>query len=43
MKSARLTCITAIGLLVALAIPVSLAAQEHQDHKSDRKHSSRSD
>jgi probable HAF family extracellular repeat protein len=29
MKSARLTCITTIALLVAPAIPVSLAAQEH--------------
>lgn len=29
MKSARLTCITAIALLVALAIPVSPTAQEH--------------
>src|SRR5208283_4002851 len=29
MKSAKLKCITAIALLVALAIPVSLAAQEH--------------
>jgi probable HAF family extracellular repeat protein len=29
MKSAKLMCITAIALLVALAIPISLAAQEH--------------
>jgi probable HAF family extracellular repeat protein len=29
MKSAKLTCITAMSLLVALAIPVSLAAQKH--------------
>jgi probable HAF family extracellular repeat protein len=29
MKSSKLTCITAMALLVALAIPVSLAAQEH--------------
>jgi probable HAF family extracellular repeat protein len=29
MKSARLMCITAVALLLALAIPVSLAAQEH--------------
>jgi probable HAF family extracellular repeat protein len=35
MKSAKLMCITATGLLVALAVPVSLAAQEHptQQHK----------
>jgi probable HAF family extracellular repeat protein len=31
MKSAKMTCVTAIALLVALAIPVSLAAQEHQN------------
>jgi hypothetical protein len=29
MKSKKLICISAIALLVALAIPVSLAAQEH--------------
>jgi hypothetical protein len=29
MKSEKLTCITAMALLVVLAIPVSLAAQEH--------------
>jgi probable HAF family extracellular repeat protein len=29
VKSAKLTCITAMAVLVALAIPVSLAAQEH--------------
>jgi probable HAF family extracellular repeat protein len=29
MKSAKLMCITAVALLVTLAIPVSLAAQEH--------------
>jgi probable HAF family extracellular repeat protein len=37
MKSKKLMCITAIALLVALAIPVSLAAQEHhtKHHKYD--------
>jgi hypothetical protein len=30
MKSAKLMCITVVALLVALAIPVSLAAQEHK-------------
>jgi hypothetical protein len=29
MKSEKLMCIAAIALLGALAIPVSLAAQEH--------------
>ena len=29
MKSEKLMCVTAMALLVALAIPVSLGAQEH--------------
>jgi hypothetical protein len=29
MKSTRPVCITAIGLFAALAIPVSVAAQDH--------------
>jgi probable HAF family extracellular repeat protein len=33
MKSRILTCITAMMLFAALAIPVRLAAQDHQDNK----------
>jgi hypothetical protein len=34
MKSRFLNCITATALLVALAIPVSLAAQEQQSNRT---------
>jgi hypothetical protein len=33
MKSRTLTCITAIALFAALAIPVRLAAQDDRDHQ----------
>jgi hypothetical protein len=35
MKSRTLTCISALTLFAALAIPVRLAARDHQD---DHKH-----
>jgi len=38
MKSRIFTCITAMTLFAALAIPVGLAAQDKQDHNNDRKH-----
>jgi probable HAF family extracellular repeat protein len=38
MKSRTLTCITAIALFAVLAIPVRLAAQANQDHKSKHHH-----
>ena len=38
MKSKTLTCITAMTLFAALAIPVRLAAQAKQDHKSKHHH-----
>jgi probable HAF family extracellular repeat protein len=33
MKSGRFTCITAIALFAALAVPVSVAAQKHRHYK----------
>ncbi len=38
MKSRTLTCITAMTLLAALAIPVRLAAQDNRDQSNDHKH-----
>jgi probable HAF family extracellular repeat protein len=38
MKSRMLLCITAVALFVVLAIPVRLAAQDHQQHKNNHKH-----
>ena len=38
MKSRTLTCIAAITLFAALAIPVRLAAQDKQEHNKKHKH-----
>src|SRR5271169_6115714 len=38
MKSRFSNCITATALLVALAMPAGLAAQENQNHNSDHQH-----
>jgi probable HAF family extracellular repeat protein len=38
MKSAKLTCITAMTLFSALAIPVRLRAQDKQEHNKHHKH-----
>jgi probable HAF family extracellular repeat protein len=38
MKSRTLTCMTAMTLFAALAIPIPLAAQDNQDHKHKHKH-----